>query len=450
AGEVIGQNPRILKSGRHDPGFYREMWETLKRGEVWSGRLVNRRKDGVLFEEDATISPVRDPLGRIEHFVAVKRDVTQEVAIEERLRQAQRIEAVGRLAGGVAHDFNNLLQAMLTQTQLIRARPGDTERVAGTVNELEQHIRRGAALSRQLLLFSRRETAKPERLDLTEVLAGAMQLLQRLVREDIIFTVELADEPLPVVADRGQLDQVLMNLVVNAADAMPEGGRIVIRTGAGAGDHVWLSVEDTGHGIPEEIRGRLFEPFVTTKGGEKGSGLGLSVVHGIVVAHRGTIEASDRKGGGSIFRIELPRDTSGEVASSVRAGRDAPEVPHGTGERIMVVEDEAGAREGLLDLLTILGYQVTAVGSAREVEGLPARPAFDLLLSDLLLPDVSGADLARGLQERWPQLKVILMSGYTEDEAVRRDVGVGNVRFLQKPFDMMTLAREIRMALAPS
>jgi two-component system cell cycle sensor histidine kinase/response regulator CckA len=450
ASEAIGQNPRFLKSGRHDAHFYREMWETLKRGEVWSGRLVNRRKDGVVFEEDATISPVRDPLGRIEHFVAVKRDVTQETAVEERLRQAQRIEAVGRLAGGVAHDFNNLLQAMLSQIQLIRARPGDPARVSGTVNELEQHIRRGAALSRQLLLFSRRETAKPESLDLNEVLEGATQLLRRLVRENVIVTVELVGEALPVVADRGQLDQVLMNLVVNAADAMPEGGRIVIRSGSRGGTVVWLSVEDTGHGIPQEIRDRIFEPFVTTKGEEKGSGLGLSVVHGIVVAHRGTIEVSDREGGGTVFRIELPRDTSGEVASPVRPGRDAQEVPRGTGERIIVVEDEAGAREGLLDLLTMLGFEVTAVGSAGEAERLPAQPAFDVLLSDILLPDVSGADLARRLQERWPQLKVILMSGYTEDEAVRRDVGAGTVRFLQKPFDMMTLAREIRMALAPS
>ncbi len=447
ASEVIGQNPRILKSGRHDADFYREMWETLKGGEVWSGRLVNRRRDGTLFEEDATISPVRDPLGRIEHFVAVKRDVTQEAAIEERLRQAQRIEAVGRLAGGVAHDFNNLLQAMLTQTQLIRARSGDPERVNGTVDELEQHIRRGAALSRQLLLFSRRETAKPERLDLTEAVGGATQLLRRLVRENIIFTVELADEPLPVVADRGQLDQVLMNLVVNAADAMSEGGHMVVRCGASEGDRVWVSVEDTGHGIPAEIRDRIFEPFFTTKGEEKGSGLGLSVVHGIVTQHCGTIVVADREGGGSIFRIELPRDTSGEVAASVRPRTRAQEVPRGKGEHIIVVEDEEGAREGLFDLLTMLGYQVTAVGSAREVEGLPARPAFDVLLSDLLLPDVSGADLARRLLDRWPRLKVILMSGYTEDEAVRRGVGAGTVRFLQKPFDMRTLAREIRTAL---
>jgi two-component system cell cycle sensor histidine kinase/response regulator CckA len=447
-GEVIGENPRILKSGKHDEAFYREMWETLRRGEVWSGRFVNRRKDGSLVEEDATISPVRDPSGEIAHFVAVKRDVTQEVALEQQLRQMQRLEAIGRLAGGVAHDFNNLLQAMLSQTQVIKNSFGDPRRVGSVVDELEQQVRRGAALSRQLLLFSRRETAKPERLDIREVVSGATQLLRRLVRENIAFAVELADEPLPVIADRGQLDQVLMNLVVNASDAMSDGGRLVIRAGVGAEETVWLSVEDTGHGIPEEIRDRIFEPFFTTKGAERGSGLGLAVVHGIVTHHGGTIRVSDREGGGSVFRIQLSRAGAGEADDRPSPPVDADDLPHGNGERIVVVEDETGAREGLVDLLTMLGYEVAAVGSAEEAHRLPLEPAFDVLLSDLLLPDVSGAELARGFLERWPRLKVILMSGYTEDEAVRRGVGAGTLRFLQKPFDIRTLAREIRTAIA--
>jgi PAS domain S-box-containing protein len=447
-GEVIGENPRILKSGKHDEAFYRKMWETLRRGEVWSGRFVNRRKDGSLVEEDATISPVRDPSGEIAHFVAVKRDVTQEVVLEQQLRQMQRLEAIGRLAGGVAHDFNNLLQAMLSQTQAILSFADDPRRIGGIVDELEQQIRRGAALSRQLLLFSRRETAKPERLDLNEVVGGATQLLRRLVRENIALAMELADELLPVIADRGQLDQILMNLVVNASDAMPEGGRLVIRTGAAEGEAVWLSVEDTGHGIPEEIRERIFEPFFTTKGAERGSGLGLAVVHGIVTHHGGTIQVSDREGGGSVFRIQLPRAGGGEADTRPSPRVDADDLPHGNGERIIVVEDETGAREGLVDLLTMLGYEVAAVGSAEEARRLPVESAFDLLLSDLVLPDVSGAELARGFLERWPRLKVILMSGYTEDEVVRRGVGAGTLRFLQKPFDMRTLAREIRAAIA--
>ncbi|MCJ7442471.1 MAG: PAS domain S-box protein [Thermoanaerobaculaceae bacterium] len=448
AGEVLGANPRILKSGKHDEGFYREMWETLWRGEVWSGRFVNRCRDGSLIEEDATISPVRDPSGRVAHFVAVKRDVTQEALLEQQLRQVQRLEAIGRLAGGVAHDFNNLLQAMLSQTQIIHNNPDDPRRVADTVDELEQQIRRGAALSRQLLLFSRRETAKPERLDLSEVVGGATQLLRRLVRENIAFAVELADEPLPVIADRGQIDQVLMNLVVNASDAMPEGGRLVVRTGVGEGGTAWLSVEDTGQGVPEGIRDRIFEPFFTTKGADKGSGLGLAVVHGIVTQHDGTIRVSDREGGGTVFRIELPKASTGEALVQAASRVEADDLPRGRGERVLVVEDETGAREGLVDVLTMLGYEVAAVGSAEEARRLPQESAFDVLLSDLLLPDVSGAELARGLLECWPRLKVILMSGYTEDEAVRRGVGAGTLRFLQKPFDMRTLAREIRTAIA--
>ncbi len=450
ASEAVGKNPRILKSGRHADTFYAEIWATLKRDQPWSGRLVNRRRDGKPIEVDATISPVRDPVGRIEHFVAVQRDVTLEAEMENRLRQAQRIEAVGKLAGGVAHDFNNLLQAMLSQTQIVGARADDPELVAGTVTELEQHIRRGAALSRQLLLFSRRETAKPESLDLNEVIGDALQLLRRLVRENIAFVVELANELLPVVADRGQLDQVLMNLVLNAADAMPGGGRLGIRSGADGEATVWLSVEDTGHGVPKEIRDRIFEPFFTTKSNEEGSGLGLSVVHGIVTQHRGSVVLEDRAGGGSIFRVVLPRNRSGGAAPRPAERAAAQGTPRGSGERIIVVEDEAGAREGLVDLLSMLGYEVTAAGSAREVELLASEGGFDLLLSDLLLPDVSGADLAARLRERWPRLRVILMSGYTEDEAVRRDVVAGTVRFLQKPFDMKTLAREIRAALTPT
>jgi CheY-like chemotaxis protein/two-component sensor histidine kinase len=380
--------------------------------------------------------------------VAVKRDVTQEALLEQQLRQVQRLEAIGRLAGGVAHDFNNLLQAMLSQTQIIHNNPDDARRVADTVDELEQQIRRGAALSRQLLLFSRRETAKPERLDLSEVVGGATQLLRRLVRENIAFAVELADEPLPVIADRGQIDQVLMNLVVNASDAMPEGGRLVVRTGVGEGGTAWLSVEDTGQGVPERIHDHIFEPFFTTKGADKGSGLGLAVVHGIVAQHDGTIRVSDREGGGTVFRIELPKTSTGEALAQASSRAEADDLPRGRGERVLVVEDETGAREGLVDLLTMLGYEVAAVGSAEEARRLPQESAFDVLLSDLLLPDVSGAELARGMLECWPRLKVILMSGYTEDEAVRRGVGAGTLRFLQKPFDMRTLAREIRTAIA--
>ncbi|HUK13220.1 MAG TPA: PAS domain S-box protein [Thermoanaerobaculaceae bacterium] len=445
AGEALGANPRILKSGRHDAAFYREMWATLLRGETWEGRLTNRRKDGQLYEEVAVISPVRDPDGRIMNFVAVKRDVTQEVALEAQLRQAQKMEAVGMLAGGVAHDFNNLLQAMLSHVQLLRSGSTAGARPEASLAELEEQVRRGAALTRQLLLFARRETARPEPLDLNRVIAGAASLLRRLVRENVAFTVELAPGPLPLVADHGQLEQVLVNLVVNAVDAMPGGGRVAIHSGSEGADRVWFSVDDTGHGIPAEIRDKVFEPFFTTKAKGHGTGLGLPVVHGIVTAHAGSVEFRDRPGGGTSFRVTLPMGSTEPAAAVPAAG--VPAVREGGGEAVLVVEDEEGARQGLSEILHMLGYRATAVADGEQAGRLPAEPAFGVLIADVMLPGSSGPELSRALRERWPGLRVILISGYAEDEAIRQAAGPGRYHFLQKPFDVETLARELRAAL---
>ena len=381
----------------------------------------------------------------------VIRDITERIELEGQLRQAQKMEAVGNLAGGVAHDFNNLLQALLSQTQLLQAYARDPERVKALGLELGRQVNHGASLTRQLLLFSRRETTRPEHLDLNETVRAATKMLRRLVRANIALEIDLAPEALPVSADRGQLDQVLVNLTVNASDAMPEGGTLTIRTGALGAEHVWLSVQDSGAGIPEAIRDRIFEPFFTTKGAGKGTGLGLSVVHGIVTRHGGRIEVESMEGRGTTFTVILPKVASGEFGAAKAVSEAVPdtlsELPAGKGERVLVVEDEDAAREGLRDILRGLGYEVVAAASGEEAGMLPAEAPFDVLLTDLMLPGISGSQLAAGLQERWPALKVILMSGYTEDEAVRTGVGEGAIRFLQKPFDMARLAHELREAL---
>jgi two-component system, cell cycle sensor histidine kinase and response regulator CckA len=446
AGEALGRYIGMLYPEEGLAALEEEIIGALKQTGTHETEVRVLGKGGTPFWVHLGLSLLRDGDGRPVGMIGYSLDMTEHRRLEDELRQVQKMEAIGRLAGGVAHDFNNLLQAMLSQAQVVRAAPDDPERVAATAGELEQQIRRGAALSRQLLLFSKRETAKRERLDLNDVVGGATQLLRRLVRENITFSVELSRQPLPVLADRGQLDQVLMNLVVNASDAMPGGGQLAVRTGEAGGDRVWLSVEDTGSGVPEAIRDRIFEPFFTTKPGERGSGLGLSVVHGIVTKHGGTIRLADRDRGGTVFRIELPRAAGN--ARSPGPAAPAEDCPRGNGERVLVVEDEPGARDGLAGLLEMLGYRVTAVGSAEEATRLPTDPAFDVVLSDLLLPDASGAELTPVLAVRWPRLKVILMSGYTEDDAVRGAVAANAVRFLQKPFDMRTLAREIRTALA--
>ena len=444
--EAVGRTPRLLKSGSHDAAFYKELWDAITAGEVWSGHLTNRRKDGSTYEEETTISPVRDPDGKIVNFVAVKRDVTREVALQQQLNQAQKMEAIGRLAGGIAHDFNNLLQVSLSHAQMLRMHADDPERVRAEAAELDQHVLRGAALTRQLLLFSRREAAKTEGLDLNAVTRAAATMLRRMVRENVAFNLELAEAPVMVAADQGQLEQVLMNLVVNASDAMLDGGRLTIRTGGEPKGFSWLEVEDTGHGIPEAIRERVFEPFFTTKGPGKGTGLGLSVVHGIVAHHAGRLELETHEGRGTRIRVVLPCPGPGAAASS-RAPAAAVELAAGHGERVLVVEDEDGARDGLREILTSVGYETVAVGSGAEAGVLATEPGFALLLTDLMLPDVAGQDLAASLQARWPALAVVFMSGYAEDDALRRGIEAGRVRFLQKPFGMHALTTALRAAL---
>jgi PAS domain S-box-containing protein len=446
AADAVGANSRILKSGAHDARFYAAMWRTLARGEVWGGHLVNRRKDGALYEEEATISPIRDAAGAIVNYVAVKRDVTGEVQLARQLRESQKLQAIGQLAGGVAHDFNNLLQAVVGTVEVLRSQGSDPQVLTKAVAELEADVRRGAALARQLLLFAHRGVVKTERLDLNDVVRSADRLLHRLVRENIRFGVELAPEPLPIDADHSQLEQVLVNLAVNAVDAMPAGGALTIRTSHPSGDDAVLEVQDTGVGIPEEVRARIFEPFFTTKGSERGIGLGLSVVHGIVTGHGGTIEVASRPGQGATFRIALPYRDSGVGQRPAPANSGPAPHPAG-GKRVLLVEDERGAREGLQQVLTALGYEVVAAASGEEAVVLPTTPPFDALLTDLMLPGLHGVEVAAALRARWPQIQVVVMSGYAEDEAIRRGVFEGKLRFLQKPFDMVTLARELGAAL---
>ena len=394
-------------------------------------------------------APLHGADGAIIGGVGIVQDNTQHRLLEEQLLQSQKMEAVGNLAGGVAHDFNNLLQAMFTQTQLLHGLSDDPAEAESVARELEQQIGRGAWLTRQLLVFSRRETVKPERLDLSEGVQDATQMLRRLVPANVVLTIDPAVDELPVEIDRGQLHQVLVNLTLNAVHAMPEGGRLAMRISAGGAREVWLEVQDTGHGIPEAIRGRIFEPFFTTKELGKGTGLGLSVVHAIVTGCGGRVEVESAVGEGSTFRVRLPRAAAGGVAAAKGVEPPVAELAPGAGERILIVEDEDATRDGLQQILGNLGYEVTAVTSGSEALELTADRPFDLLLTDLMLPGVMGHVLAKELLARWPTLKIILMSGYSEDEAVRRAVTAGAVRFLQKPFDMATLARAVRAELRP-
>ncbi len=445
--EALGRTSRILKSGKQDDAFYKTLWSTIAAGSVWHGHFSNRRKDGSLYEEEATISPVRDPGGAITNFVAIKRDVTAEVALETQLRHAQKMEAIGILAGGIAHDFNNLLQAMLTIVELLKRKWADSPRDVENLSQLERTIRRGSYLTRQLLLFARREISKRENVDLNQILRDLSPFLRRVVRANIRLIVEPPKAPVWINADHGQIEQVVMNLALNAIDAMPGAGTLSVAAGRDE-DVAWIKVSDTGTGIPEAIRDRIFEPFFTTKESGKGTGLGLSVVDGIIAAHGGQIGVECSAEGGTTFRIELPVLNDGSVVNA--AAQSEEDVPNGRGERVLLVEDDQAAREGLSGILEMLGYSAVAVSTGEEALGVDQTVPFSVVLTDSMLPGIPGIEVVRELRKRWPDMKAILMSGYAAPGLIEEAVAANEFRFLQKPFDMAVLARTLRAVLQPS
>ena len=463
--EVIGQNPRILKSGRHDAAFYRDMWQILLRGEIWRGTFLNKRKDGILYEEDAVISPVRDPSGQVVNYVAVKRDVTAVRRMEEQLRQSQKMEAVGRLAGGVAHDFNNLLTAISGYSDLLLHRLPDYSTLRRDVEEIRKAGDRAAALTRQLLAFSRRQVLQPKVLDLNAVVTKTGEMLRRLMGENIELSTALSPSLSRVKADPGQIEQVIVNLAVNARDAMPDGGRVTIATAdaelspsyAAAhpevrpGPHVLLSVADTGRGMSDETQAHLFEPFFTTKERGKGSGLGLATVYGIVQQSGGHIRVNSAADRGSTFLVYLPRVETPEECAQ---GEDQPLLPHpspGT-ETVLLAEDEEVVRRLAREILSGNGYKVLEAGNGREALLLSEahRGEIHLLLTDVMMPKMSGRELGERIRLQRPDLRILYMSGYTDDAILRDGVLEDGIPFLQKPFTPEGLARKVREVLDPA
>jgi len=459
--EALGQNPRILKSGQHDAKYYSKIWQALQRGETWCGHLINRRKDGTVYEEEATISPVRDGAGKVINYVAIKRDVTREIQLENELRQAQRMEAIGQLAGGVAHDFNNILSALMMQVDLVNSVEALPEEAREGLEQISADSRRAAELTRQLLLFSRRQVMQSRILDLNEVVMNLAKMLQRIIREDVKLELILHAAPLMTRADAGMLDQILMNLTVNARDAMTGGGRLRVETAPASaeeeaarsnpeaipGRYVCLSVSDTGGGIPPEILPRIFEPFFTTKEVGKGTGLGLATVFGIVKQHQGWIKVDNRPGQGVAFHIFLPA-CSTTVVEPLSAGSKPK--PVGGTETILMVEDEIAVLKPTRRVLERYGY--TVLEAANGVEALKCwetkRGIISLLLTDLVMPGaMSGQELARQLRNEQPGLKIIYLSGYSPEIAGKDFKLSEGEAFIQKPFAADHLLQTIRQHL---
>jgi two-component system cell cycle sensor histidine kinase/response regulator CckA len=459
--EVIGQTLRLLRSRKHDRQFYAQLWKTILSGEVWRGEIVNRRKDGSLYTEAMTVTPVRDAQGALSHFIAVKEDITSRKQLEEQLWRAQKMEAVGRLAGGVAHDFNNLLTVIRGYADILsNSLPPKDASLRASVDEILKASERAASLTRQLLAFSRQQVLAPKVLDLNHVVGGVEKMLHRLIGEDIELVTTLQPDLGPVRADPGQIEQVLVNLAVNSRDAMPQGGRLSIETRnidldgrspdpevvVKPGPYVEIRVQDTGCGMDEETRSRIFEPFFTTKEKGKGTGLGLATVYGIVKQSGGYIWVSSEPGQGTTFRIHLPRVNESkvqaehsELETSVRRGT----------ETILIVEDEDGVRALCHEILLAQGYQVLEAGDGEAAfTVLRQHPGpIHLLLTDVVMPRMSGREVAEKLGMLFPGLKVLYMSGYTNDAAVLKGLLDSGVAFLQKPFTRDSLARKVREVL---
>ena len=464
--ETIGQNPRFLKSGEHDQSYYHNLWETLSSGQKWEGRFINKKKDGTLYTEDAVISPVRSSSGAIINYVAVKRNVTEHLQMQKdkeklqaQLLQAQKMEAVGRLAGGVAHDFNNILMVISGYSELIMHNLPQDNKSQRDIKEIKLAADKAALLTRQLLAFARKETISPKVLDLNDAVSGILKMIQRLVGEDIDLLWNPGQDLYRVKIDPSQLDQILLNMAVNARDAIAGVGKITIETansildkayctnnpGCLPGEYVLLAVSDNGCGMCKETVTQIFEPFFTTKELGKGTGLGLAAVFGAIKQNEGFINVYSEPGEGTTFRIYLPRF----AVDGIRIAKETErEMPRGT-ETVLLIEDDAVILHISKQMLERLGYTVLtsampkkAIHLASEISG-----TIHLLITDVIMPEMNGHELAERLVSIKPDMKCLYMSGYTANVIAKHGVLKEGVHFIQKPFSIEDLAVKVREVL---
>jgi PAS domain S-box-containing protein len=440
-----------------DDGFAEFRHNLLHRNTVQGLESAWLRRDGRRIQVRIGGRRVRGPAGETFYFELLAENITERKELEARLAQAEKMQAIGQLAGGIAHDFNNLLTVINGYCDLLLS-----DETGGRHNSLEIIRRAGeraAALTQQLLAFSRKQVTRTETVHVNAIVAEVLQLSRRLIGENIEVAEDLCPDCDTVLADAAQIHQMLMNLVINARDAMPEGGRLGIATSAAeiaeeaaakleipAGSYVELEVRDSGIGMDESVRGHLFEPFFTTKPTGKGTGLGLATVYGIVRQSRGGISVESRPGEGSRFRVYLPRFVT-PVASGAPA--EAPRaIMRGT-STILVAEDEEALRRLITELLTAAGYEVLAAADAQQAVAIAEKRGkpIDLLLTDMVMPGLSGRKLAEVLRSMHPESKVLLMSGYSASLSSPNQIGPG-IGYLPKPFTPEQLTRTVSEALA--
>ncbi len=456
--EVIGKNPRLVQSGETPLQVYEELWNTITQGGVWQGELRNRKKDGTLFWERAIISPIFAEDGSILRYLGIKEDITQQKTLEDQFRHAQKMEAIGRLAGGVAHDFNNKLQTILGSAEL--ALHGDE--LPATLQEeiraIKQAAEQSADLTRQLLAFARRQTYQPRIINLNESISDMTKVLQRMIGSNIAVRWKPGANLWHVKLDPSQLDQILANLAVNSRDAMPETGTFTVATQnmhlspdyaeqfqyIPAGDYVLVTVSDTGCGMTKEVKERIFDPFYTTK--KHGTGLGLSTVYGIVNQNGGFVHIYSEVDVGTTVKLYFPRADADSESRPEIVGA-APE--NRGDETLLLVDDEPAILKLTADFLTKAGYRVLSASGAEDAlaksRDYPER--IHLLISDVFMPGTQGHTLSERIREERPDIKVLYISGYTYDAISERGMLEPHIDFLQKPFSMSSITQKVREIL---
>ena len=460
AEEAIGKTPRILKSEHTSAKTHKELWAAITSGQVWRGELQNKRKDGSLYWDSSSISPIKAPDGKITHYLSIKEDITEYKLIEAQLRQAQKMEVVGQLTGGVAHDFNNLLGVMMGNSERLEDEIGENENARHQLKAIQQAVDRAASLTNRLLAFSRQQTLSPRPTAVNGLVLGLEDMLQRTLGETIELQAVLGSGTCDAMIDPHQFENALINLAVNARDAMPQGGKLTIETATVTldeayaeqhqevtpGDYVMVAVNDTGTGMPPEVLEKVFEPFFTTKDVGEGSGLGLSMVYGFVKQSNGHVTIFGEVGHGTTVKLYMPR--SREAVTRKDADKDTPEFAPGS-ERILVVEDDESVREIPATILRDHGYEVVEAADARQaVRHLKDGPPFDLLFTDIVLPGgMNGVEIAEQAIRIQPGIRVLYTTGYAENSVVHHGRLDPANTLVNKPYRRAELLEKVRAML---
>ncbi len=451
--EAIDAKPSILKSGFHNHKFYEVMWQTITSGQTWRGEIINKKKNGDIFTENAVIFPIKNKEGEITHFAAVKRNITKEKMLEEQLQQSQKMESIGRLAGGIAHDFNNILTAIIGYAELLVAtkNPGSTE--WKQLNTILQSAENAKKLTGQLLSFSRKEKVETKPLKIDKTIEKLSNMLKKLIEEDISLKFSLNAKNKTILADEQQIQQILINLVVNAKDAMEnrttkeiEVSTQIVKIDSQEfdlqkGAYILLKVKDTGKGIPHEIIPNIFEPFFTTKEKDKGTGLGLATVYGIVKQNNGTINVKSKPGEGTSFYIYWP--ICNKLVNEEAEQQNEDEIPQGPAN-ILIVEDEETVRQVTEDMLSTLGYNVVSFKNGVEALDFYIKNVnkISAIITDVTMPGMGGIELAKKIRKINSNIKIIFSSGYSS-----KINELQNELYIKKPFSLKELTKIINTAL---